>query len=330
MNKREILKEKINKCTPTTFEELAMEVFYFQYQQNQVYQSYCDLLKGKGFRPKDLDEIPFLPVSFFKSHKIQSYNAASSTVYKSSATTGSIQSKHYILDQHFYLHNALKTFEAHYGDIKGWTIFALLPGYIERGDSSLIDMVQYFIDASQNMNSGFYLNEFDQLLHNIQFCKSSGKKLLLIGVSFALLQLADRAPDLSDVIVMETGGMKGKGKELPKKAFHNVLKNAFNVPFIHSEYGMTELQAQAYSKGNGLFLPTDTMKIKIKELTDPLHPVPNGKSGVINVIDLINVDTCSFIETQDLGILHSSGNFELLGRVDAAEIRGCNLLVADL
>lgn len=325
---RENLLEKIKNVSKKDFESISLEVFDYQYQLNSLYKEFCNCIKGEGFRPKSINEIPFLPVSFFKTHKIVSGNFDVNQIYKSSATTGSIQSKHYVYDNQLYLENALKTFEYYYGSVNDCIVLALLPGYIERGDSSLISMAKYFIDASARKESGFFLNEFEELLHIIK--KNPSSKIVLLGVSFALQQLAELSPDLNNVIVMETGGMKGKGKKMPKKAFHVSLQNAFNVKEIHSEYGMTELLSQAYSLKDGIFKAAPTMKVICKDITDPFKTMDDQKSGVINVIDLINIDSCSFIETQDLGFTYANGDFELLGRVDAAEIRGCNLLISDI
>jgi len=330
VNSREILKSRLERVGSQEFEELALDIFKYQFEENPVYRLFVETLKGKGFRPKNKQEIPFLPVSFFKSYRVISGDHMVSNVYRSSATTGSIRSEHHVVDNSLYLRTALKTFEKYYGSIKDWTICALLPGYLERGDSSLVSMAKYFIDKSMDSSSGFFLDEIDELLQVLKQCKGSGKQVLLLGVSFALLELADLELDLSHVIVMETGGMKGRGKEMPKKAFHELLKRGLGVTKIHSEYGMTELLSQGYSLGNGVFHPAGTMQVICKELTDPLSVVPFGKSGIINVIDLVNIDSCSFIETQDLGIVRANGDFELLGRVDAAEIRGCNLLVSDI
>ncbi len=329
MNRRDFLRNRIKKLKTSEFDQLALDLYLYQYDNNSLYRKFCDTLKGEGFRPKDIYEIPFLPVSFFKSNSIVSGDLTPTTFYKSSSTTGINPSIHAVVDNQFYLENALKTFESFYGNINEWVVLALLPGYIERGDSSLIAMTNYFIKQSKSQESGFYLNDFDALLSKIYTIQLS-KKILLLGVSFALQELAKQKVDLSSVVVMETGGMKGKGKEMPKKAFHNVLKESFNIKNVHSEYGMTELLSQGYSKGNGIFSPSNTMKVISKELTDPLSCALNGKSGIINIIDLMNIDSCAFIETQDMGIVYNSGDFELLGRVDASEIRGCNLLVSEI
>ncbi len=328
VNRREILIERIKKYRESEFDELALEVFDYQLEHNSVYRSFCETLKGEGFCPKNIEEIPFLPVSFFKTHKVVTGNFNEKAIYRSSATTGSIQSKHFVYDTQLYFDNAKRTFEHFYGKLEDWLILALLPGYIERGDSSLIAMAHYFINNSDYKESGFFLDEFEDMVKLIHRCGKG--KVLLLGVSFALQSLAELNPNLKDVVVMETGGMKGRGKEMPKKAFHENLKKAFSVPRIHSEYGMTELLSQAYSKGEGVFEPAPTMKVLIKEITDPFRTMPAGKSGIINLIDLINIDSCSFVETQDLGFVYPNGNFELLGRVDAAEIRGCNLLVSEI
>jgi hypothetical protein len=328
VNRREILIKRIKNLENEDFDDISIELHSYQYEHNEIYKSFCDYSRGKDFRPKSINEIPCLPVSFFKQNKIITGSVESEAIYRSSSTTGSIPSQHFVYDNQLYLEQALQTFEHFYGDIKEWLILALLPGYIERGDSSLIAMSQYFIEKSEHEDGGFFLNDFEKLMQVVS--KNTSKKVLLLGVSFALQQLAELKPDFHNVVIMETGGMKGKGKELPKKAFHTFLKNAFNVKHIHSEYGMTELLSQAYSEKDGVFLCGKTMKVITKDITDPFTAVGTGKSGVINVIDLLNIDSCCFIETQDLGITYFNGTFQLLGRVDAAEIRGCNLLVSDI
>lgn len=329
MKTRDQLIQDFYSVNSSNFEVQSLEVFDYQLANNKFYKEYVELLKGVNFKPRNIEEIPFLPIQFFKSQTIKSGVWTEEKIYKSSATTGMTQSQHYVLDDQLYLDFATKTFEKFYGDLKDYVVLALLPGYLDRGNSSLITMCQHFIDKSQSPYSGFYLNEYENLFQTIEILKPT-KKILLLGVSFALWELSELEIDLNGVIVMETGGMKGKGPELPKNAFHNILKAKFKVSEIHSEYGMTELLSQGYSLGKTIFQTADTMKVLISDVTDPLSWVENGKSGVINVVDLINIDSCSFVQTEDLGLLFSDGSFQVQGRVDAAEIRGCNLLVSDI
>lgn len=335
MNERQSLIKDLNSVGKTNFRELVFRIFDYQYNKNFLYRQFVNTFKsvekGEDFRPKKIQEIPFLPIQFFKNFDVKSgENWRAEKIYKSSATTGQIRSKHFVKDNNLYLAYAKRTFEAVYSKLDNFVVFALLPGYIERGDSSLVAMADYFIESTKHNLSGFYLDDIEELIQNIDIAKKTGKKILLLGVSFAIWDLALRNVDLSGVIVMETGGMKGRGPEMPKPAFHEILKNKLNISEVHSEYGMTELLSQGYSKGEGIFKPADTMKVFISEITDPLTFVESGKSGIINVIDLVNIDSCSFIQTEDLGTAFDDGSFQILGRLDNSEIRGCNLLVSDI
>ncbi len=310
------------------FDDLALEVFRFQYENNKVYNQFCDHLKKSPQNVSLLEEIPFLPISFFKTHKVLSTQKEAKTIFTSSGTTQSITSKHYVPDLKLYEESFLKAFDVFYGSSEEFCILALLPSYLEREGSSLIYMVNNLIDKSKHTKSGFYLNNLEELHQKLQELDKVGTKTLLIGVSFALLDLAEQFPlHLKNTIVMETGGMKGRRKELIREELHQILKQGLGVNKIHSEYGMTELLSQGYSKGDGTFKTPPWMKIITRDTEDPLTIQPNGKTGGINVIDLANVYSCAFIATQDLGKTYFDGTFEVLGRFDDSDIRGCNLMV---
>jgi len=310
------------------FDTLALDVFRFQYGNNKVYQQFCDYLKKSPQKVSLLEEIPFLPISFFKSHKVLSTQKEAKTIFTSSGTTQSITSKHYVPDLKLYEKSFLKAFKTFYGSPEELCILALLPSYLEREGSSLIYMVKSLIEKSEHPESGFYLHNLEELHQKLQDLDKSGKKTLLIGVSFALLDLAEQFPvHLKNTIVLETGGMKGRRKELIREELHQILKQGLGVNKIHSEYGMTELLSQGYSKGEGIFQTPPWMKIITRDTEDPLTIQSNGKTGGINVIDLANIYSCSFIATQDLGKTYPNGTFEVLGRFDDSDIRGCNLMV---
>ncbi|MDD3721598.1 MAG: acyl transferase [Lutibacter sp.] len=310
------------------FEKMALEIFQFQAKNNMVYKAFLSHLRIDIHKVKKIEEIPFLPIQFFKSHKVVSSNAAIQHMFLSSGTTGNEQSKHYITDLSIYDESFTKGFEHFYGAIEKFTILALLPSYLEREGSSLIYMVNNFIQKSKNKKSGFYLNNLEELVQNLTELDKNNEKVLLIGVSFALLDLVEKHKfKLKNTIIMETGGMKGRRKELIREALHQILREGFGVENIHSEYGMTELLSQAYSKGNGIFECPPWMKILTRDTEDALSILPKGKSGGINVIDLANINSCSFIATQDLGKTYANGTFEVLGRFDNSDIRGCNLMV---
>lgn len=307
------------------FENMALLVFNFQYQNNPIYKQYCDYLKIKSNSIQSIEQIPFLPISFFKSHPVYIGNQPENKTFTSSGTTGTVSSRHFVKDILIYEQSFLKAFELFYGDIEDYVVLGLLPSYLEREGSSLIYMVDKLIQLSKHSKSGFYLNEFEDLIQTINTVKST-KKVILFGVSYALLDLAEQfKPDLSGCIIMETGGMKGKRKEMPKSELHNTLKMGLNVDNIHSEYGMTELLSQAYASKNGKFITPPWMKVLSREYNDPFS-YTSSKTGGLNVIDLANIYSCSFIATQDLGKVHSAF-FEVLGRFDNSDIRGCNLLI---
>ncbi|WP_419212816.1 acyl transferase [Maribacter sp. X9] len=306
----------------------ALRTFSFQYYNNQVYRSFCAHLNVKPDQVKTLEQIPFLPIEFFKSKNVTSSTQPPEIVFSSSGTTGSETSKHYVTDLEIYQQSYLNGFTGFYGDITDYCIVALLPSYLERTGSSLIYMVEDLISKSKHPKSGFFLKEYEKLSHLLQELQHTHVKTLVIGVSFALLEFTEQYKlSLKNTIIMETGGMKGRRKELIRQELHQLLKDGFGVREIHSEYGMTELLSQAYSKGNGVFECPPWMKILIRDTEDPLTYQKEGKTGGINVIDLANINSCSFIATQDLGKVVTQGSFEIIGRFDNSDIRGCNLLV---
>ena len=322
---------KINTVFNTNFsnfEEEALKIFRFQAKENGIYASFINHLKIDIHSVQQLSEIPFLPIQFFKTHKITSTLQKEQQVFLSSGTTGMSQSKHFVSDIGIYEESFTKGFELFYENIEKYTVLALLPSYLEREGSSLIYMVNHFIKKSKKPKSGFYLNNLDELSNTLKELDANNEKVLLIGVSFALLDLVEATNfKLNNTIVMETGGMKGRRKELIRTELHQMLCEGFGVSKIHSEYGMTELLSQAYSKGNGIFQTPPWMKILIRDTEDPLTLLPNGKSGGINVIDFANIYSCSFIATQDLGKVYANNTFEIIGRFDNSDIRGCNLMV---
>jgi phenylacetate-coenzyme A ligase PaaK-like adenylate-forming protein len=311
------------------FIEIALQIFRHQAQNCRVY---ADFISGLDIDIKAIntvEQIPFLPIEFFKGHDILSSADDVQVTFTSSGTTGMITSSHYVTDVSWYEESFRKAFNLFYGDIQDYTVLALLPAYLERPGSSLIYMAQDLITQSNNPNSGFYLYNYDDLATQLAKQQQAGKPTLLIGVTFALLDFVEQHQvNYPELIVMETGGMKGRRKEMIREELHEVLCKGFGVDSIHSEYGMTELLSQAYSKGEGIFNCPPWMKIITRDTNDPLTLVTDGKVGGINVIDLANINSCSFIATKDLGKIYADGSFEVLGRFDNADIRGCNLLIA--
>lgn len=317
---------KIN--SQAAFNKKALEIFKFQFENNTVYRSFCDLLSKHPSDIQNIEDIPFLPIECFKTHNVVSSKKEIQQTFTSSGTTGSVVSQHHVADLNLYRTSFQKGFAQFYGNIKDYTILALLPSYLEREGSSLIYMVDEMIQESKHSKSGFYLNDFKSLKETLLELESKKQQTILIGVSYALLDLIDYHKfDLKYTIIMETGGMKGQRKELIKSELHRLLREGFGVNNIHSEYGMTELLSQAYSSGKGLFSSPPWMSILIRDSEDALTILPSGQSGGLNVIDLANIYSCSFIATQDLGKLHNNGQFELLGRFDQSDIRGCNLML---
>lgn len=323
-----IPKEVFNIQSEAEFDQAALEVFKHQFEHNRVYRSFCDLLYVHPSDVKEVRQIPFLPIQFFKSHQVLSSVAEIQETFSSSGTTGSITSKHLVTDLAMYEASYLKGFSHFYGDIEDYTILALLPNYLEREGSSLIYMVDDLIKKSKKPESGFFLNNLDELSKKLTQLDEKGEKVLLIGVTFALLDLIEKQQfRLKNTIVMETGGMKGMRKELTRLELHAILEQGFGVQTIHSEYGMTELLSQGYSQGNGVFKCPPWMKVLSRDTEDALTILENQKTGGLNVIDLANYHSCSFIATQDLAKVYANGSFEVLGRFDHSDIRGCNLMV---
>ena len=310
------------------FDKMALKVFRFQYENNLVYREFCDFLKTDVQKVKTIQQIPFLPIQFFKSHEVVSNSNPIQTTFRSSGTTGMVTSQHLVTDVSIYEESYRKGFSQFYGNIEDYVVLALLPSYLEREGSSLIHMVSDLIQLSSHPESGFYLHNYDELIEKIIQLDQSGQNVILIGVTYALLDLIEKHSfQLENTIIMETGGMKGKRKEMIREELHQELCNGFGVKSIHSEYGMTELLSQAYSLGEGIFQCPSWMQILVRDTEDALSYVREGKTGGINVIDLANINSCSFIATQDLGKIYSDGSFEVLGRFDHSDIRGCNLMV---
>ena len=313
--------------SPIQFKQHALELFKYQYQNNTVYRSYCDLINNAYSEVTEVHEIPFLPIQFFKSHTVSCVSKAPDKIFLSSKTSGQIASRHFVNDLKIYHKSFEKGFNEFYGSIEDYAILALLPSYLERENSSLVYMANQLIHQSKHPLSGFYLDEWDQLINTLQTLEKEGQKTILLGVTFALLTLIEKKKlNLNNTIIMETGGMKGMRKELVREELHSLFKKGFGVKNIHSEYGMTELMSQAYSKENGLYNCPPWMKVLIRSTDDPFEIIQEEKTGALNIIDLANVESCAFIATQDLGKTHKDGSFEVLGRFDTAEIRGCNLI----
>ena len=310
------------------FEKIALKVFRFQHENNLVYREFCDFLDVDVHKVKSLPQIPFLPIQFFKSHDVVSNSDAIQKTFTSSGTTGMITSKHLVTDASLYEQSYRNAFSDFYGNIEDYVVLALLPSYLERSGSSLIYMVKDLIELSNNENSGFYLHNYDELIVTLIELDNSGQNVILFGVTYALLDLVEKQKfQLKNTIIMETGGMKGKRKEMIREELHEILCEGFGVQSIHSEYGMTELLSQAYSLGDGIFECPAWMQILTRDTEDALTYVDYGKTGGINVIDLANINSCSFIATQDLGKKYPDNSFEVLGRFDNSDIRGCNLMV---
>ena len=328
--KNKDVETRIFAANDENFNALALEIFRFQYQNNSVYQSYCDAIRVKPADINSITKIPFLPISFFKTHRVTSTEFVPEVIFESSGTTQTINSKHLVKQLDLYQSSFNKTFELFYGSPKDWCILALLPSYLERKNSSLVLMAEELIKASKHSKSGFYLNEFDQLKEVLHQLEQAKQKTLLIGVTFALLDFTVAFPmQLQHTTIMETGGMKGRREEMTRQEVHAVLSEAFKTSAIHSEYGMTELLSQAYSKGNGIFNCPSWMKVLVREEDDPFEitaATEKTVTGAINVIDLANIYSCSFIATEDAGRLYNDGNFEVLGRLDNTDIRGCSLM----
>jgi phenylacetate-coenzyme A ligase PaaK-like adenylate-forming protein len=326
--KRKALVKKIfSLSSPKDFGKAALEIFSYQSANNKIYKKYLNLLGKDPERIARISEIPFLPVSMFKTHKVLTAVESGKIAFKSSGTGGSVPAIHHVADPGLYKSSFLKCFELFYGNPGNFCILALLPSYLERGDSSLVYMVRELIEKSSHPKSGFYPGEPGRLAETIEELEAGNEKILLLGVSFALLDLVEKKKfTLKNTIVMETGGMKGRRKEMIREELHSILRSGFGVHDIHSEYGMTELLSQAYSGSGGKFLSPPWMKVMIRDPYDPFSYLEEGRNGGVNIIDLSNIDSCAFLETSDLGKILPGGEFEILGRFDNSDIRGCNLL----
>ena len=327
MHFRENFISQLYKINESNFNKKALELFNYQYSNNAVYARYADSIKKGPTSVKEITDIPFLPVTFYKTEKIITGPIETKRCFYSSGTTEkSSRSKHYVHDPVLYENVFTEIFSQQYGSISDYIVVALLPSYQENQDSSLLYMVDYLIKKSDSEYSSFISTDYKIFIDRLEEYRKQNKKLLLIGVAYALLELAEQySPDLSDFIIMETGGMKGRREEMIKAEMHEYLKHSFHSATIHSEYGMTELLSQAYSKENGIFHCPSWMKVLIRQVNDPFDISSSGR-GALNIIDMANVDSCAFIEIQDLANIHPDGSFEILGRMDNSELRGCNLL----
>ena len=322
------LKSTIFQTDKQNFESHALKLFRFQYERNEVYNQYVDALNISVSEVRELQDIPFLPIRFFKSHKITTTHFEHQQVFESSGTTGNSTSRNFVEDLDYYRKVTLRIFSSFYEDLQDSIIIGLLPSYLERNNSSLVFMVDYFIKRSKQEFSGFYLNNYNELIAVLKQLSSSKRSVYLFGVTFALLELAKyEIPELPNLKVIETGGMKGRGKEMVREELHGLLIESLKTDSIFSEYGMTELMSQAYMLKDGLFHTPPWMRILIREVNDLFNYIPEGRSGAINIIDLANVHSCAFIETEDLGVARNGG-FNVIGRLDNSEMRGCNLLTS--
>jgi hypothetical protein len=311
------------------FAQAALQIFHYQAQNCAVYSEFIGGLNVVPETVTNISQIPFLPIEFFKNHEVKSSNAEPQVTFTSSGTTGMITSRHLVTDVSWYEQSFRQAFQLFYGDIKQYCVLALLPAYLERAGSSLVYMADDLIKQSGHPDSGFYLYNHSDLRQQLLKQQQAGTPTLLIGVTFALLDFAEQhAINFPELIIMETGGMKGRRKEMIREELHDILCRGFGVNAIHSEYGMTELLSQAYSQGEGIFNCPPWMRIQTRDTNDPATPVSYGKTGGINIIDLANINSCSFLATQDLGKVYEDGSFEVLGRFDNSDIRGCNLLIA--
>ncbi len=327
-NSRNIINKIKSINNDQDFNTVALEVFKFQFANNPIYSQWVNNLGIDISSIKNYLDIPYLPISLFKTQEVKSFSETPEIIFTSSGTTGNNTSKHFVKSIDLYREAYIESFNKFYGEVEQYTFLALLPSYLEREGSSLIMMAEDLIERSNYDDSGFYLYNYKDLYNTLLKLKQANRKVVLLGVSFALLEFAEQYKiEFPELIIMETGGMKGKRKELLRSELHNIFKEAFGVKNIHSEYGMTELLSQAYSKGNGIFNCPPQMKITIRDTNDPLSLEAIGKSGGINIIDLYNIHSCSFISSQDLGKTYSDGSFEILGRFDNSDIRGCNLLI---
>ncbi len=321
-------KKELFSVTRETFADKALELFRYQAEACAVYRDFLQYLDISVGSITKMEDIPFLPIELFKSRKILSGDIDTNFYFESSGTTSSINSRHYVYDENIYKESIIHSFNHFFGDVKNYCLLALLPTYLERPNASLVYMCRELMLQSGNDKNGFYLDDLEGLQKIILQNESNQIPTILIGVSFALIELAEKFPmHLSNTIIMETGGMKGRREEITRAELHQILTTAFNTKNIYSEYGMTELLSQAYSKGNSVFFTPSWMKIIIRDTEDPFTILPQEKTGCINIIDLANIYSCAFIATQDLGKIHADGSFEVLGRFDNSDVRGCNLMV---
>lgn len=320
--------QRLNNFSNDGFEELVLELFTYQAENNLVYKKYINARNIIISKVSRIEQIPFLPISFFKTHEIKSEQWETGHVFESSGTTGMDTSKHHVRNLNSYLQNCIQIFENSYGSVKEYHFLALLPSYLERNNSSLVFMMDHFIQASGSELSGFYLDDTEQLVKVLEALKHDlTRKTVLVGVTFALLDLIEESRlHFPEIIVMETGGMKGRRREMIREEVHESLKSGFGTNNIHSEYGMTELFSQAYSKSSGIFHQNKIMKVLVRDVNDPFTILEEGLAGGLNIIDLANVHSCAFIETQDMGRKLSQDTFEVLGRFDNSDIRGCSLM----
>lgn len=319
--------DKVFSVTAPDFDRLALDTFAFQYTHNALYAQYADAVGRPPVKVNSIAEIPFLPIRFFKSHRVVSGCFVPEAVFESSGTTQTINSRHLVKSLDTYRQSFMEAFQLFYGPVSGWCVIGLLPSYLERSNSSLVVMADELIKQSGHADSGFYLYEHEKLFSTLQALEKKGQKTLLIGVTFALLDFAEAFPmQLQHTVVMETGGMKGRREEWTRQQVHDFLTARLGVTTIHSEYGMTELLSQAYSNGNGIFYCPPWMKVLLRAEDDPLQ-LSGSFSGIINVIDLANIHSCSFIATDDAGKIHPGGGFEVIGRTDHSDLRGCSLMI---
>jgi len=318
----------IDYHTDESFSEIALQCFHYQYNNNQAYRQYCDLINCDIPNIKNILQIPFLPISFYRSHKIISGNPNIETIFQSSSTTSEVPSMHYVADLLLYKDSILKGFGRALGSITDYAVISVLPSYVERKAASLVYMADYLIKESKNPCSGFYKPDKELFTKHIPKAAKQSQRVLLLGVSFALWDLAEKFPQTlpDNLIMMETGGMKGRRPEITREELHRILCSAFSLSEIYSEYGMTEMLSQAYSTGSGIFQTPHWMKVLVRDIYDPFSYMAIGKSGAINIIDFANIHSCCFLETSDIGKLHEAGHFEVSGRLDNSQIRGCNLM----
>jgi phenylacetate-coenzyme A ligase PaaK-like adenylate-forming protein len=323
-----IIEGRFEDINENKFRDIALSIFRYQYANNDIYRAFADSLQKSPEIISELNEIPFLPVSFFKTHKVATGTwDKAKLIFESSGTTGEHTARHYVYDDKMYEASLLYGFRHFYGAIEDYTILALLPSYLERKNASLVHMARVLMDNSGKTDCDFYLDEWGQLHELLIKLEKKGEKTLLLGVTFALLDFAEAYPmELKNTIVMETGGMKGRKLELTRKQVHGLLKKQWRLEYIHSEYGMTELLSQAYAKQDGVFKCAPTMKVMYRDVNDPLELGEEG-SGCLNIIDLANIHSCSFIATDDLGVISGDGTFEVLGRMDHSALRGCSLML---